>query len=453
MANSQSKPHTLPGMMSLKVEALTQQLQQFADQYNIQTWCLAYSGGVDSQVLLHLLHLTSLKITAVYIDHGLQDASREWASHCQHQCELLDVPFQVIRVNAQPEKGESPEAAARTARYDALEKIIKKNDCLLTAQHLNDQAETVMLQLLRGGGAAGVSAMPVMSAFSRGRHCRPLLNVSQQAILDYAEANHLCWVEDPTNQQQNYDRNYLRHSVMPALYERWPASSKTLSIFAQQQAENVQLLEQLAVIDLLNIQQSDNSLDITKLVELDDARLRNAFRYWIKTSKSPMPSRSVLSQIIQQMLVDTHDTKAVVSWASVEVRRFKERLYLLNKVQHDASQKLLWDGKNQIELASIDKRIEFKICQTGNDIDFVLRSDILQMTLSIRFRQGGERIQPAGRKGHHDLKSLFQEASVPVWQRDKIPLLYAGEDLLAVVGYWLAGDFAIKGEGILPVLN
>jgi len=438
----------------LDADLLLQQLTQFAQQHNITSWILAYSGGVDSQVLLHLLHLTKLNVSAIYIDHGLQLHSADWGKHCEQQCLQLNIPFQIINVNAGAAKGESPEAAARVARYDALKTCVQKGACLLTAQHQDDQAETVLLQLLRGAGAAGLAGMPAITKFAAGWHARPLLKISQKNILDYATENNLSWVEDPTNQHVNFDRNYLRHSFIPKLIERWPALNKTLSVFAQQQAENSTLLDSLAEQDLTPGIVERECLDINQLHKLDDARLRNALRYWFKKIDSPVPSRVVLLQIVQQIKSASHDTSVRVSWAKCEVRRFRNKLYWQKQSQHDATQVFNWDINNVLSLPSIEKKLSIKKVQTSdNAIPFVLNSSILALPISVRFRQGGEKIKPAGRNGSHDLKSLFQEASVPPWQRDKIPLVFLGDELIAVVGYWLADDYAIKGDGVMPVVS
>jgi len=453
MAITPNNNPTKHGQQSLDADQLSLQLTQLADQYKIKTWCLAYSGGVDSQVLLHLLKQSKLNVSAVYIDHGLQAESSEWSKHCEYQCKQLNVPFQSISVNAQAGKGESPEAAARSARYNAFKKILKPDMCLLTAQHQDDQAETVLLQLLRGGNAAGVAAMPKISAFEKSWHCRPLLNVSQQAILDYAQKNNLIWVEDPSNQQQNYDRNYLRHSVIPVIQQRWSAVNKTLFVFAQQQAENVQLLDELAKIDLRSVLLKPDQLSIFQLNKLSDARLRNTLRYWIKQNQSPLPSRAVLQQIVSQLQNDSHDTHSLVSWAGVEVRRFRDALYLLKSIEHDPQQSFQWNGKDVLTLSSIEKKLMLKKTQAGKDEPYILNKKVLSKPVTVRFRQGGERLKPAGRNARHDLKSLFQEAGVPAWQRDKIPLLYAGDELIAVVGYWLSDEYAVQDEqGFLPVL-
>jgi len=431
-------------------QPLSRYLNQLAEQYNIKTWCLAYSGGVDSQVLLHLLHLTKLNIRAVYIDHGLQAESADWAKHCEQQCHQLNVPFRVIKVNAAPQKGESPEAAARNARYAAFKEIVQTGVCLLTAQHQQDQAETVLLQLLRGGGAAGLAAMPQVSVFSGGWHSRPLLNVPQQAIIDYAESHQLSWVEDPSNQLQNYDRNFLRLSIIPALQQHWPALSKTLSVFSGQQAENAQLLDALAEIDLQLVKIEENQLDSVCLKKLDNARLRNVLRFWIKEQGYPLPSRAVLQQIVRQMAGESDASGALVSWADIEIRRYRNVMYCLQKMQHDAGKIYEWDGKSLLAMEGTGEAVQLKKRRVSDEIPFVLDKSVLHAALSVRFRQGGERIQPAGRGGHHDLKSLFQEAGVAPWQRSRIPLLYADDTLVAVIGYWLADAFCGDIEGLLP---
>lgn len=440
---------------------LALQLSQLAQQYAITDWCLAYSGGVDSQVLLHLLYQIQqqpelhgsfqFNLSAVYIDHQLQAESSAWAEHCAQQCATFNIPFQSIAVDARARSGESPEAAARAARYGAFKNnIIQPGMCLLTAQHQDDQAETVLIQLLRGAGAAGLSAMPELCAFAEGWHARPLLHISQQAIHAYAQQHQLKWVEDPSNQLAHYDRNFLRQQIMPALQQRWPSVNKTLGRFARQQAENNGLLEELALIDLDTLLQSDDSIELDALRQLTSARARNALRYWLKTRQVSMPSSALLAQLLQQIQADSHDNHLCIGWGNNELRRFRDALYLCRASEHNPQQVIAWNGRQPLELSSLGKKLELVSAQTTAQTDYVLKAELLDAPLSIRFRQGGERIQPAGRQGHRDLKKLFQEASVPEWQRERVPLLYAGEQLVAVVGYWLADEWACKGQGVLP---
>lgn len=426
----------------LNGETLQQHLKQFATSKQIKTWWLAYSGGVDSQVLLHLLASTQLDVRAVYIDHGLQAASIDWQTHCAKSCEQLGIPFQSIAVHAQPQKGEGPEAAARVARYAALAQLIKKQDCLLTAQHQDDQAETLLLQLFRGGGAAGLASMPVASRFSGGWHFRPLLTSTRSEIEQFAELHGLTWVNDPSNQEVQYDRNYLRQHVFPLLKQRWPGIGKTLSTAAQQQAENNDLLGQLANIDLKEVMQPDGALSVMKLERLSEDRQRNLLRFWVTQQQLPVPPRRILKQILQQMLTAKVDAQPRVCWSGCEIHRFKGDLYVFASVAHDSDRVIEWSPKQPLLLSNLNQQLRMKpVTSTG------LAQQVLTQRLQVRFRRGGEMIQPVGRQGHHSLKKLFQELEVPPWLRSRIPLIYLDNELIAVAGYCVADSHqATTGE-------
>ncbi len=415
---------------------------------SIKTWWLAYSGGVDSQVLLHLLAELPLNVQAIYVDHGLHPDSSKWAEHCRRSCRQLGVPFQVLTVDARAYSGEGPEAAARKARYTALADKISADDCLLTAQHLDDQAETFLLQLLRGAGAAGLAGMPFYCRFAGAWHMRPLLGYSREDILAYANSHNLSWVEDPSNRSDRYDRNFLRHRIIPALRQRWPAIDCTLAKAARQQAENMDLLERLAEIDFDQAADAGNPV-VSKLLNLDETRQRNLLRYWINRRGHPLPSRRVLWQILQQMLMSREDADPRVNWADSEMRRYRDRLYLINVTAHDPAGVYSWQADQPLVLESLGQKLELVKSDTG------LRNDILSRRLNVRFRQGGERIRPVGREGHHRLKKLFQEQAVPPWMRDRIPLLFLEDELIAVIGYWIAEDYASIGgaPAYQPVLK
>lgn len=424
-------------------------LERFPAAATIKTWWLAYSGGVDSQVLLHLLAQTGLNLQAVYIDHGLQAESRDWALHCENSCKALKIPFRMISVNAHPEPGESPEAAARKARYQALAELIGEQDCLLTAQHRDDQAETLLLQLFRGAGAAGLAAMPRVSEFSSGWHARPLLDESRKDILEYARHQRLSWVEDPSNLQHRYDRNFLRLQLMPVLKQRWPAINRILAQAAEQQAENKELLEQLAELDLKQLSTKIAGLTVTGLRAVSEDRQRNVLRYWIKQHHLPVPSRSVLNQIQQQMLTAADDANPEVRWSGVEMHRFKDHIYAFTSLDHEPEQSLEWQISQTLEITPLRQRLLMN-AHTGLGLD---KSRIVPC-LQVRFRQGGERLCPAGRQGHHSLKKLFQEAGVPPWLRDRIPLIYQNGELIAVAGHWVADEYKVADDevGLFPEL-
>lgn len=422
-------------------------LQRFPAFHSIKTWWLAYSGGVDSRVLLHLLSQLDLPVRAVYVDHGLHAVSKQWAEHCQQICAQLNIPFTSITVDATAQRGESPEAAARRARYQALATLVEANDCVLTAQHADDQAETFLLQLMRGAGAAGLSAMPFAQVFHHGWLLRPLLDIPQQDILNIARSENLFWVDDPSNVDERFDRNYLRQTIFPALTKRWPQTAQIMTRAAQQQAENQMLLEALAVQDL-GLAKMTTVLPVEKLVQLDEPRQRNALRYWLEQNQLRMPSRAVMQQILSQLLHRRDDAEACVRWDDVALYCYRKQLHLQKTVKHDAAQVLSWNGRQPLVIASLKQQLMFeKTINTG------LLPEISGQALQVRFRQGGEKIKPAGQPHTHTLKNLFQQQGVPPWLRDRIPLVYLNDELIAVCGYWIADAYAVNsGEGWVPVL-
>ncbi|MCK5647371.1 MAG: tRNA lysidine(34) synthetase TilS, partial [Gammaproteobacteria bacterium] len=241
--------------MSITPQAFYFHLQKLTA--GTEKYLIAYSGGVDSHVLLHLC--SQLKnsptgfdqsFSAVYIDHGLSPHAKKWGRHCQHICFELDIPLTIIEVDASQKKGQSPEASARTARYQAFSQLLDNKECLLTAQHLDDQAETLLLQLLRGSGTKGLSAMPRNKPFAKGFLCRPILDYKKQDILEYARRHRLEWIEDESNLEQRFDRNYLRHTVLPLLEKRWPAMKENFAKSAEVLAESQLLLDKIADSDI-----------------------------------------------------------------------------------------------------------------------------------------------------------------------------------------------------------
>ena len=404
---------------------------------------VAYSGGLDSHCLLHLLSTCreqlAVSIEAVHVHHGLQGDADRWAEHCQQVCQQLDVPLTLLHVEARAAKGESPEAAARTARYAALREVIKEGDVLLTAQHRDDQAETLLLQLFRGSGSRGQASMPRQRDFAAGEHWRPLLGVGRDELRHYAEQEQLNWVEDPSNQDTSFDRNYLRHEVMPVLQRRWPTIEEILGRVASQQAENEALLESLAAQDIQGLLGAEHSLSLAGLSGLDEARQRNVLRLWLREQGLALPSRRKLLQVQRDMLGAGEDRNPHLEWMGVELRRYRGRLYAMYPLQTvDENWCREWDLQEQVDLpwsgqllsrSSTSEGLRLDLKETGN-------------TIQLRLRQGGERCRPAGRGRHHSLKNLFQEAGIPPWQRQRTPLLFVGDELAAVPGLCVCEAFA-----------
>lgn len=409
--------------------------------------CLvAYSGGKDSHVLLHLLaNLFEIsprpRLSAVHINHGLQPNAGRWAAHCADVCRQLDIPFQTLELKLMPAKGESIEAQARKARYQALEKTMKSGDLLLTAHHQEDQAETVLLQLLRGAGPAGLSAMPEMTRFGCGYMARPLLGISASEIDDYARRERLCWIEDPTNQSLQFDRNFLRNQVIPLLRGRWPALARTISRSARHCAETQALVEAGAVVDLEALWERDtHSLSLNGISVLPPPRARALLRAWISAEGFSVPASVRLERVLNEMATAGRDRNPVVHWPGAEVRRFRDRIYIMQPLPSlTNAAPLVWDGSTALQLPNGAGLLEAYTGPGGLSLSHWQTGRIL-----IRFcarQQDGVRI--AGQRHTTTFKNLFQQFAVPVWIRRRIPLIYLDDELAAVGDLCICDPFAV----------
>lgn len=419
-------------------------------QEKVTAWHVAYSGGMDSHVLLHSLaglrdSLNLAPVNAIHINHGLSEQAGDWVRHCQSTCEQLAIPLKIINVDARPVSGQSPEEAARQARYSALASVLQENACLLTAHHRRDQAETLMLQLLRGGGVQGTAAMPQWCEFAKGMHpncihLRPLLDCSHEQLLAYAAAHQLDWIDDDSNTDTRFDRNYLRHQVMPGLRQRWPAVDATLARVARRHAETAELLNDLAATDLIDVQAgSSDCLDRTALNSLPDARQRNLIRYWLAQQQLTVPGHARLEEVLRQVHQAGADTMPCVSWPGGEIRRYRNGVYAMHPLQpFNHRQPVHWPDQDRVQCPDQQGYIE-RHYEKNNGI----RADIWQQArISVRYRCGGEAFRPAGQAHHRSLKNLFQEWGVPPWLRSRTPLLYVDEELAAVIGYKTCAKYA-----------
>jgi tRNA(Ile)-lysidine synthase len=414
---------------------------------------LAYSGGVDSHVLLHILATSNAAeldgLRVVHVDHGLQAKSKEWSQHCELVCTTLKVNFHYLNVNVSDVATLGLEAAARRARYDAIAALVSPADIVLTAQHQHDQAETLLLQLLRGAGPKGLSAMAIESQLNSITLIRPLLAITQADILAYAKEHKLRWIEDPSNVETRWNRNYIRHKLWPLLEQRWPSAAKTLSRSAQHCAEANELMMELGQQDLLLLQTQKHTLSITALLLLSPARQRNVLRYYIELQQFVLPSTTNLQRIIDEVCLAAMDKIPLVTWLGVEVRRYQDDLYIMSPLAlHNPTEVIKCNGLQPVELGN------------GNSLSWQtvngqgLSSKAISCSLKIKFRSGGEQIVLAGQQQHKSLKHLFQQWRVPTWQRDRIPLLFCDDKLVAVVGYGIANGYDVKGQeqGFIPSL-
>jgi tRNA(Ile)-lysidine synthase len=405
---------------------------------------LAYSGGIDSHVLLHLCaqdRQLREKLTAVHVHHGLQAQADDWALHAEKTARGLGVEFLLRRVDARSRPGESPEEAARNARYEALESVMLLGDLLLVAQHQDDQLETVLLQLLRGGGLLGLAGMPESMPFGQGMLLRPFLHVRKREIDLYALAQRLEWVEDPTNDESVYDRNFLRREVIPLLKQRWLSCDRTVARAAGHCAEAHAVLSEVTAESFAKVHSArDNTLDLERLGALDLRRRRLVIRYWFGQMGLKMPSEAFLTQLFDRVIGAGGDRDPVLSGQGCQIRRYRNKLYCLRSGQAEDLHPLGWPADR--ESLPIGKYMTLTRVVSPAGIP---GSVWLQSVVTVKFRSGGEKIALPGRRSHHLLKNLYQEAGIPPWERAALPLLYLDGQLAAVGDLWISADYYREG--------
>lgn len=427
-----------------------QQLHSQADK----DYLLAYSGGCDSHVLLYLFselkHLKYIRnIKAIHINHQLHDDSANWAKHCVEQCIQYDIPCDVISVSVDKNLGVGVEAAARKVRYDALQKLVNEKTVLLTAQHADDQVETFLLQSLRGGGVKGLASMPMIKPFAKGFLSRPLLHVSQTQILEYAVSNKLNWIEDPSNENTQFDRNFLRQNIIPLLKQRWPSLNKTFHRITQHQAEAANLIDDLAAIDLELVAADGKRISIEHLNKLSLNRQKNVLRYWIEArNKLTVPDATHLMRILNEVVVAAEDSQPSVSWNDTIIRRFQGKLYADENTEPLSLTTVdNWKPEEAYTIYESLKSTSRQLKTQKTKGKGLSVEKLANKNVSIRFRNGGEVCCPQGRGPHqHKLKKLLQEWDIPPWLRDTIPLVFVDDVLAQVVGYCICEPFAANNE-------
>lgn len=409
--------------------------------------CVAFSGGPDSLALLATLATLrsthrGLGLRAVHVDHGLQRASSTWARHCRALARRLHVPLRVHRVAVNAERGMSLEARAREARYRALAHDLTGGESLLTAHHLEDQAETVLLQLLRGAGIAGLAAMPERAPLGAGWLVRPLLEVPRELLRASLAAGGLEALDDPMNADMRFDRVYLRREVVPGLVTRWPGGIAAIARSARHAREARALLGVLAERDLADAHDGA-ALRVTVLRRLALPRRRNALRAWITAQGAPLPDATRLAEIAGPLLAARADAQPRVHWRGAEVVRHGARLTLARDAQgtHGAVERRAtsngsrsWEWADSRSLELIAGRGRLAILEDAHGPLDLAR---LPPRLDVRERAGGEVLRPRAQGPRRTLKALLHAARVAPQERRHIPLLYAGDRLIAVADRWL----------------
>ncbi|MDF7666517.1 tRNA lysidine(34) synthetase TilS [Orbaceae bacterium ESL0727] len=423
---------------------------------------VAYSGGIDSTVLLHTLTelkqqcmIANLRVRAIYIHHGLSPNADEWAKHCQAQCQRWQIPFIIEKVQIDKSTG-NIEEQARNARYAAIARHLNDDETLCTAQHLDDQCETFLLALKRGSGPAGLAAMAqerISDHSSSHPHelLRPLLTISRQQIEDYATRHHLTWIEDESNQDDHYDRNFLRLTVIPKLTARWPHFSQMVARSSELCRQQEQLLEELLWPELQQIITTPKQLPIALLRACSDYKRNALLRLWLKINQTAMPSLKQLALIWQTVALAQDDANPAFILADKQIRRYQDQLYLLPHF-HDLKPVILsWDLLSPLVLPDqlgrlLISTVSDKVEQQGEQINCLsplgCRRPKKDEQVTVRFHAQG-RFHIVGRSGSRTIKKLWQEHAVPPWMRSRIPLIFYNEQLIAAVNCFVTTE----GEG------
>jgi tRNA(Ile)-lysidine synthase len=460
-------------------------LEFFSAQAN-RPIIVAYSGGVDSQVLLHALaalkqqQYLSQPLSVCYVNHGLCQQADQWQQSAQYICDELSLPLTVCQVSITTVAQKSLEAQLRDARYKALSEASPLNSMIVTGHHCDDQSETFLLALKRGSGLKGLSAMTAVNNLSKllpkkltisDSHrskeqdiVRPLLKISRVQIIDYAHQHQLAWIEDESNQDTVFDRNFIRHEIMPLLKQRWPSILTTIKRSSEHCQEAELLLSEIAQQDLSQCQLTKMSLSVSKLKNLSQSRFNNLLRYFLETHGCLMPSVQQLCQVYLQFSAPSDKTPAV-KVADHWLRRFQDALVLTENFDdisnfryHFSADCFTAEQKQTIELPDQLGHLSLSM-QTSqgylSDIEsqkmtmnnsFSIISPLPSQIVTIRFKHDNSRCLPDFRQHSRPLKKVLQELKIAPWQRKRIPYLYYDDHLVSAMGYFVCKEYIPQAD-------
>jgi len=414
----------------------------------IKSMTVALSGGEDSVVLLHLLYQLQkthdFNLKASHVHHGLSKNADKWVKFCEKLCTKLSVSLDVHYIKLPQKKSLGIEGEARRLRYEKLLK--SKSDLVVLAHHADDQAETFLLQLIRGAGVKGLSSM---AHFDDSRRLwRPLLNTSRTDIQSYAKKHQLKWIEDESNKNTDFDRNFIRSKVLPILKNRFSHIIKVISRSSIHLAEAQHLLDDLAKIDLKNCLKSNNykqKIKVNTLGKLSNSRAKNVLRYWLEMNDQLMPSKDLLDELLRQVLTAKKDATIKIQLSKdYEICRYKDEIYIVRKgLKDQKNYEIIWKGEPEILLPN-GTQLNFKKVK-GSGINFKLLND---QKLSIRNRQGGEFFKPDSKRPTKKIKQLLQESDLPPWEREFLPLIFIGDELASVPNFGIDIKFQAKPKDV-----
>lgn len=419
---------------------------------------VAFSGGLDSMVLLHALASLNLSVPvlALHVNHQISPHADAWQAQCAARCEALRVEFHAETVTVK-NHGQGIENAAREARYAVFARYLQTGDLLLMAHHADDQTETVLLRLLRGAGLRGLAAMAQKRALGAGYLYRPLLQFTKAELQAYATAEQLQWIDDESNLDTHYDRNFLRQKIVPLLQSRWPQLQRRMRQTALLCADTESLLTELAAEDLtqsdVRTERLGQSLSLTALEHLSQARRHNLLRHWLRLQHLDIPEQSHLMQFEQQLMAGRPDAEAAVEWGHAILQTYRKRLYAMPRALSEqplTPQPITLRGQTEEIALPGNGRLQFTY-QDYSDSVMLLRADLTN--LSVRWRQGGERCKPSQRAHSQTLKRLLQEYALEPWWREQLPLIFSGDTLVAAGDLWVCEDFVAPAGDSGYLLN
>jgi len=405
---------------------------------NARRVVVGFSGGRDSATLLHVCCqvFEPRRVLALHVCHGLETAAADWAAFCAERARAYGIAFKRFDV-AVDVHAAGLEAGARAARYGAIGDWLNADDVLVTAHHAEDQAQTVLIQALRGAGVRGLAGMPVWRALGAGRHWRPWLTIAAADIAAHAETAGLAWVDDPSNHDPARDRGYLDAEIWPALLAGWPAAARMLSRVGERASEAREALDQLATIDLAAARVADDRLSIAVLVALSSPRRRETLLAWCRARGVSLPDPARLDEIERLLFCREHNSPRV-RVADHDIRRFDGQLFLMAALgaPPDPATRLAWSGRSELVLPGDAGRL------------VVADEAVDDHELVVGFRRGGERLIRGD--GHSQpLKDFCQQRRIPPWIRARLPLIYQGDRLVAVADRWIAPGLSDALAGVL----
>jgi len=445
---------------------LTSPILKLCKQFPEYPVIIAYSGGVDSQVLLHAF--ASLKaqnkisntLTVCHVNHGLSKNAELWQSFAKQQADSYLASFVTQSVNVEAKPQQSLEAMAREERYKVLFSVSKTPSIVVTGHHQDDQAETLLLALKRGSGLKGLSGIKALSSWGEHFLARPLLGVSRQEVMDYALTHKLEWVEDESNLDQEFDRNFFRHSILPKLKERWPSILSTMARSAQHCEEQQILVDEIAAEDLEVSQISTKVLSVEKLLTFSNLRFNNLLRYFLSLHRLTMPSSAQVNQVREQLLAKS-DKNPAIKLNDYWLRRYKNELHLTDSFKDVSELKLelgcqseqkntnasveLPDGLGQVIVSSsnvLEPKESTKLVNWVKEI----KAPSNGQKVEIRFKHDNQNCLPDYREKSRSVKKILQELNIPSWQRTRIPFLYYDDVLVSAIGFFVCKPFIANAK-------